>query len=97
MNASGAPDNRVTKVKSLELVFWPNLGGLLVHRTSSMAGVMRWRTMASRPKNKGATDFSVAPRLVPSPRYFAKSNYCNCGHVALLQVACATIGGFCPP
>ena len=24
------------------------------------------------PKNKGATDFSVAPRLVPSPRYFAK-------------------------
>ena len=28
MNASGAPDNRVTKVKSLELVFWPNLGGV---------------------------------------------------------------------
>src|SRR5579864_2174260 len=25
-----------------------------------------------RPKNKGATDCSVAPRLVPSPRYFAK-------------------------
>src|ERR1700724_2783415 len=28
--------------------------------------------MTSRPKNKGATDRSVAPRLVPSPRYFAK-------------------------
>src|ERR1700677_758757 len=26
----------------------------------------------SDPKAKGATDFSVAPRLVPSPRYFAK-------------------------
>src|SRR6202035_5345321 len=27
----------------------------------------------TRPKSKkGATDFSVAPRVVPSPRYFAK-------------------------
>lgn len=32
-------------------------------------------------KTKGATDRSVAPRLVPSPRYFAKFNYCNCNQL----------------
>jgi len=32
----------------------------------------RWQLGRFAPKNKGATDCSVAPRLVPSPRYFAK-------------------------
>ncbi len=43
-------------------------------------------------KAKGATDFSVAPRLVPSPRYLPKSNYCNCGQAALAQVALTVSG-----
>ena len=41
-------------------------------------------------KNKGATDFSVAPRLVPSPRYFAKPTYCN--WLQPVQVAHVTVG-----
>jgi len=34
-------------------------------------------------KTKGATDCSVAPRLVPSPRYFAKlQDYCRAVYFA---------------
>ena len=41
---------------------------------------------------KGATDFSVAPLAGTLPRYFAESNYCSCGQVALAQVA-QTVSG----
>jgi hypothetical protein len=43
-------------------------------------------------KTKGATDFSVAPLAGTLPRYFAESNYCSCGQVALAQVA-QTVSG----
>src|ERR1700676_1279990 len=43
----------------------------------------------TRPKSKkGATDFSVAPRLVPSPRHFAK--------IKLLQRWPCGAGASCP-
>jgi hypothetical protein len=46
----------------------------------------------SAQKTKGATDFSVAPLACTLPRYFAESNYCSCGQVALAQVA-QTVSG----
>lgn len=51
---------------------------------------LKWRHLAA--KAKGATDCSVAPRLVPSPRHFAKLNYCNCMYGAVVQVKATVVG-----
>jgi hypothetical protein len=90
-----APSYYITKVKKPPLTFACIRGCPVKFMVVAMARRSHKARDKVPTKNIRSNGFLRCSPACTLPRYFAKSNYCNCGQAALVQVAWATIGAAC--